>query len=50
LIQTVNLAAWPGDGLDIAVLGRVLSGGARVAAAAGCSIAGGHTIDDPVPK
>ena len=46
----VNLAAWPGDGLDIAMLGQVLRGGAQVAAAAGCLVAGGHTIDDPVPK
>ena len=28
----------------------MLRGGARVAAAAGCLVAGGHTIDDPVPK
>ncbi len=46
----VNIAAWPGDGLDIAILGRVLRGGARVAGEAGCVVAGGHTIDDPVPK
>ena len=46
----VNLAAWPGDGLDIAILGRVMRGGAKIAAEAGCVIAGGHTIDDPVPK
>ena len=46
----VNLTAWPGDGLDIALLGQVLQGGAQVAAEAGCVIAGGHTIDDPVPK
>jgi selenide, water dikinase len=46
----VNLAAWPGDGLDIAILGQVMSGGAQVAAQAGCFVAGGHTIDDPVPK
>jgi selenide, water dikinase len=46
----VNLAAWPGDGLDLAILGRVLRGGAQVAAEAGCVVAGGHTIDDPVPK
>jgi selenide, water dikinase len=46
----VNLAAWPGDGLDIAILGLVLRGGAEVAAQAGCFVAGGHTIDDPVPK
>src|SRR5580658_3212168 len=46
----VNLAAWPADGLDIAILGRVLRGGAQAAAGAGCVVAGGHTIDDPVPK
>jgi selenide,water dikinase len=46
----VNMAAWPGDGLDVAILGQVLRGGAQVAAQAGCFVAGGHTIDDPVPK
>jgi selenide, water dikinase len=46
----VNLAAWPADGLDLAILGQVLRGGAEVAAEAGCYVAGGHTIDDPVPK
>jgi selenide,water dikinase len=52
-LVAVNLAAWPGDGpasLDLAILGQVLRGGAEVAAEAGCFIAGGHTIDDPVPK
>jgi selenide,water dikinase len=49
-LMAVNLAAWPGDGLDIAILGQVLRGGARIAAEAGCFVAGGHTIDDPVPK
>jgi selenide, water dikinase len=46
----VNLAAWPGRDLDIAILGEVLRGGAEIAAQAGCFVAGGHTIDDPVPK
>jgi selenide, water dikinase len=46
----VNLAAWPGEGLDLAILGQVMRGGAQVAAEAGCFVAGGHTIDDPVPK
>jgi selenide, water dikinase len=46
----VNLAAWPGRDLDIAILGQVLGGGAQIAAQAGCFVAGGHTIDDPVPK
>jgi selenide, water dikinase len=49
-LLALNLAAWPGDGLDIAILGEVLRGGARVAAQAGCLVVGGHTIDDPVPK
>ena len=31
-------------------IGQVLRGGAQVAAQAGCFVAGGHTIDDPVPK
>jgi selenide,water dikinase len=46
----VNLAAWPADGLPLEMLATVLRGGARVAASAGCLVAGGHTIDDPVPK
>jgi selenide,water dikinase len=46
----VNLAAWPGEGLDLALLAQVMRGGAEIAAQAGCFVAGGHTIDDPVPK
>ena len=46
----VNLAAWPGEGLDLALLAQVMRGGAEIAARAGCFVAGGHTIDDPVPK
>src|SRR5580658_8488780 len=49
-VLAVNLAAWPGDGLPVAILGQVLRGGAEMAARAGCFVAGGHTIDDPVPK
>jgi selenide,water dikinase len=46
----VNLAAWPGEGLVLALLAQVMRGGAEIAAQAGCFVAGGHTIDDPVPK
>ncbi len=46
----VNLAAWPGEGLDLGLLAQVMRGGAEIAAQAGCFVAGGHTIDDPVPK
>jgi selenide, water dikinase len=49
-LMAVNLAAWPGEGLDLAILAEVLKGGARIAAEAGCFVSGGHTIDDPVPK
>jgi len=46
----VNLAAWPGDGLPLTVLGEVLRGASAAAREAGCVVVGGHTIDDPVPK
>ncbi|HEY2269392.1 MAG TPA: selenide, water dikinase SelD, partial [Streptosporangiaceae bacterium] len=49
-LMAVNLAAWPGEGLDLALLAQVMRGGAEIAAQAGCFVAGGHTIDDPVPK
>ena len=49
-VIAVNLAAWPGNELDIAILAAVLRGGAEVAASGGCFVVGGHTIDDPVPK
>jgi selenide,water dikinase len=46
----LNLTAWPGETLSLDILAEVLLGGASVAAAAGCLVAGGHTIDDPEPK
>jgi selenide,water dikinase len=46
----VNLTAWPADELPLSILAEVLQGGARIAAEAGCLVAGGHTIDDPIPK
>jgi selenide,water dikinase len=49
-VIAVNLAAWPGDGLPLALLADVLRGAASTARSAGCLVVGGHTIDDPVPK
>ncbi|WP_440072801.1 selenide, water dikinase SelD [Streptosporangium sp. OZ121] len=46
----LNLAAWPGDDLPISMLAQVMRGAAAVAADAGCTVVGGHTIADPVPK
>ena len=46
----LNIAAWPVEELPLEMLRRVLEGGAKVAAEAGVSIVGGHTIHDPEPK
>jgi selenide,water dikinase len=48
-VIALNLTAWPMD-LDIELLAQVLRGGAEVAAAAGCLVVGGHSVDDPEPK
>lgn len=49
-LLALNITAWPGETLPLELLAEVLAGGASVAAAAGCVVAGGHTIDDPEPK
>ena len=49
-LLALNLVAWPRDGLPFDLLARVLDGGAEVARAARCLVAGGHSIDDAEPK
>src|SRR4029077_12526722 len=49
-LLALNLVGWPRDGLPFELLARVLEGGATAAGAAGCLIAGGHSIDDAEPK
>jgi selenide, water dikinase len=49
-ITALNLVAFPLERLGAAVLGQILAGAATVAAQAGVSILGGHSIDDPEPK
>ncbi len=46
----LNLVGWNTDVLSNELLGELLLGGQDVAKAAGFTIAGGHTIDDPEPK
>jgi selenide, water dikinase len=46
----LNLVAWPREGLDLALLARVLDGGADVARSARALVVGGHSIDDAEPK
>jgi selenide,water dikinase len=48
-VFALAITAYPKDG-DMAVLGEILRGGAEVAAAHGCPVLGGHSIDDAEPK
>ncbi len=49
-VVAVNLLGWPRDVLPMELAGEVLRGGLDVARAAGCHVAGGHSVDDPEPK
>ncbi|MET3640968.1 selenide,water dikinase [Prescottella equi] len=49
-VVAINLLGWPIDRLPYEVAAEVLRGGRDVAAAAGCHVAGGHSVDDPEPK
>jgi selenide,water dikinase len=49
-LTALNLVAFPLERLGGEILRRILEGGLAVADAAGCSIVGGHSIDDPEPK
>jgi selenide,water dikinase len=49
-ITALQVVGWPRDELPLELLGDVLDGGAAVLAAAGCTLVGGHTVDDPEPK
>jgi selenide,water dikinase len=49
-LVAVNLLGWPRDVLPVDLAREVLRGGLDVARAAGCHVAGGHSVDDPEPK
>jgi selenide,water dikinase len=49
-VAAMNVVAFPLERLGGDVLREIMRGGAEVAAAAGISIVGGHSIDDPEPK
>ncbi|GAA2107464.1 selenide, water dikinase SelD [Microlunatus panaciterrae] len=49
-VVAVNLLAWPRDRIPFDLAADVLRGGSDVCAAAGCFLAGGHSIDDREPK
>jgi selenide, water dikinase len=49
-LVALNLLGWPRDLLSAELAAEVLRGGLDIATAAGCHVAGGHSIDDPEPK
>ncbi|GAA3599853.1 selenide, water dikinase SelD [Nonomuraea rosea] len=49
-VLALNLLGWPRDVLPLELAREVLRGGSAIAQAAGCHLAGGHSIDDPHPK
>jgi selenide,water dikinase len=49
-LVALNLLGWPRDKLPTELAAEVLRGGLAVGHAAGCHVAGGHSIDDPEPK
>jgi selenide,water dikinase len=49
-ISALNIAAFPIETLDAAILEKILEGGASIAKQAGVAILGGHTIKDNEPK
>jgi selenide,water dikinase len=49
-LVAVNLLGWPRDKLPAELAAEVLRGGLERGRAAGCHVAGGHSIDDPEPQ
>ena len=49
-LTALQLLGWPRDVIAWEVAGEVISGGADVMATAGCTIVGGHSVDDAEPK
>ena len=48
-VVAVNLLGWPRDVLPMELAREVLRGGLEVTRAAGCHLAGGHSVDSPEP-
>ncbi len=49
-LLALNLAGFPRDTLSLDVLAEIQRGGADTVLEAGAVVAGGHSVDDPVPK
>ena len=49
-LTALQIVGWPRGKLSFDLLGDVLEGGAEKLAEAGCTLVGGHSVDDPEPK
>jgi selenide,water dikinase len=49
-ITALQLVGWPRDDLPFELLSDVIEGGVSVMVEAGCTVIGGHSIDDREPK
>lgn len=49
-IMALNLLGYPQNQLSSSILGEILSGSGEICAAAGCAVAGGHTVRDEEVK
>jgi selenide,water dikinase len=49
-LTALQLVGWPRDTLPFDLLEEVIAGGSAVLELAGCTLVGGHSIDDPEPK
>src|SRR3954464_1271880 len=49
-VSALNLVAYPLETLGPEILSEILRGGGDAVLAAGASVVGGHSIDDPEPK
>ena len=49
-LTALQLVGWPRDTLSFDILGRVIKGGLSVMQDAGCTVVGGHSVDDAEPK
>src|SRR5689334_13446611 len=49
-VSALNLVAYPLTTLGPEILAEILRGGGDAVTAAGASVVGGHSIDDPEPK
>lgn len=49
-ITALQLVGWPRDDLPFDILSTVMEGGLSVMELAGCTVVGGHSIDDKEPK